>query len=124
AIWRASEHIFPALCLTSIVVVNACSHVGAGVITLGYNPGLLTAVLLFIPLGLTTYIWSLRTGLGSFREIAASLIWGVLGHVIMIAGIIASGGFRVFPETVYFASLVCWSVLPVFLYRQPTAEAI
>ncbi|MEO0509260.1 MAG: HXXEE domain-containing protein [Verrucomicrobiota bacterium] len=117
AIWRAPGHAFPALCLASIVVVNAVSHLGAAILTLGYNPGLLTTVLLFIPLGLSAYIWSLRSGSCKPREVAASLIWGLLGHVVMIVGMIASGSLGIFPESVYFVVLVVWSILPVFLFR-------
>ncbi|MEM9282857.1 MAG: HXXEE domain-containing protein [Verrucomicrobiota bacterium] len=117
-IWRAPQHLFPALCMASIVIVNAFSHIGAAVVTLGYNPGLLTAVTLFIPLGLTAYSRSLRNGQAKIGEVAASIVWGILAHIVMIAGMIATGWFRIIPESVYFVVLVSWSILPVFLYRR------
>ena len=124
AIWKANRHSFPALCLASIVWVNACSHVAAALLTIEYNPGLLTAVILFFPMGTAAYLWSLRCELVSVHEVIASLIWGGLAHVIMIAGLLASGWFHIFPERVYFALLVIWSILPVFLYRSKSAKAI
>lgn len=44
AIWRAPSHLFPALAMAGIVLVNAVSHIGAAVFRLEYNPGLWTAL--------------------------------------------------------------------------------
>ncbi|MEM6277843.1 MAG: HXXEE domain-containing protein [Verrucomicrobiota bacterium] len=121
AIWRGPRHNFPVFCLASIVVINALSHIAVGILASEYNPGLLTSIVLFLPLGLAAYLWTFRSASGNAREVLASILWGVLGHIIMIAGMIASGVYGIFPEVVYFCLLVAWSVLPVSLYRKRTA---
>ncbi|MEM8813773.1 MAG: HXXEE domain-containing protein [Pseudomonadota bacterium] len=118
AILRAPGHVFPALCMASIVVVNAVSHTGTAIAAAGYNPGLLTAVVLFLPLGLTLYVWIIRSGIAGVGEVGASLLWGFLAHVVMIAGMIASGWLHLIPEAAYFAVLIVWSTLPVLFYRR------
>ncbi|MGD1927199.1 MAG: HXXEE domain-containing protein [Paracoccaceae bacterium] len=118
AIWRAPDHVFPMLCLTAIVLVNAISHILAGVLRSAYNPGLLTAVLIFLPLAIAVYGLMLRTGAARIWCIAVSLVWGVLAHVVMVAGIIASGALHVIPEWSFFLALAIWSVLPIFLVQK------
>ncbi|MEM0922403.1 MAG: HXXEE domain-containing protein [Pseudomonadota bacterium] len=117
AIWRGASHVFPALCMASIVLVNAISHIGAAVSAGAYNPGLLTAAVVFIPLSIWVYVRLVRSGAASGLEAAASLLWGFLGHVVMILGIIASGWWMVVPELLFFAVLIAWSISPVFIFR-------
>ncbi|WP_179954192.1 HXXEE domain-containing protein [Denitrobaculum tricleocarpae] len=117
AIWRGPDQVFPTLCMAAIVVVNALTHLGAWSVRGDYNPGLLTASILFLPIGLTTYLWIFRSGVARWQAIAASLGWGGLAHVIMIGGMILSGWLQTISEITYFALLVGWSILPVFLFR-------
>ncbi|MEM8881583.1 MAG: HXXEE domain-containing protein [Pseudomonadota bacterium] len=112
AIWRGAARIFATLCMAAIVVVNAISHIAAGVVSSGYNPGLLTAVLVFLPVGGFVYATLLRTGRASVRLVLLSLLWGVLAHVIMIGGFLLLNRFDQLPELAYFAILVLWSIIP------------
>ncbi len=124
AILKARHRLFPALCMVSIVLVNAVSHVGMAIIRGGYNPGLLTAIVLFFPLSLAIYGQLLKTGIASRREVAASIGWGVVAHIIMFAGLLAAGYFHVIPEIGYFALLVIWSVVPCLVLRNHSPGAI
>lgn len=113
AIWRGgSKHIFATLCMAAIVVVNAVSHVGVVVARMSYNPGLLTAVLVFLPLGVFAYGALLRRGAASPRLVVASLAWGVLAHIIMIGGLVLMSWMPNANEVIYFAVLIGWSILP------------
>lgn len=123
-IWRGSDHVFATLCMAGIVVVNAASHIVAGIIGGGYNPGLLTGVVLFLPLGVAAYVWLLRAKLATVRLALASVLWAVLAHVIMIAGILAMNRFTWIPELAYFVALVVWSLLPAFLFSRPKQLSI
>ena len=114
AIWRGPQHVFAALCMASIVVVNAISHIGAALIAGSYNPGLLTGVVLFIPVGIGAYVWLGRVSKPPLRIIAASLAWGLVAHVLMISGVLAMYHFDQIPEVAYFAVLIAWSLLPAF----------
>lgn len=66
-----------------LTLVNAVPHIGAAVRMRGYNPGLVTAILLFVPAGLATAILvSRQPGVG--------LAWhlGALGFIIALHAII------------------------------------
>ena len=117
AIWRGPDQVFPTLCMAAIVVVNALTHLGAWSVGGDYNPGLLTASVLFLPIGLTAYLWIFRSGLARLQAIAASLGWGVLAHIIMIGGMILSGWQHTISEITYFALLIAWSTLPIFAFH-------
>ncbi|MEJ8563259.1 HXXEE domain-containing protein [Yoonia sp. GPGPB17] len=114
AIWRGSQNVFAALCMASIVVVNAVSHIGAALIARSYNPGLLTGVVLFLPVGIGAYVWLGRISKPPLRIIAASLAWGLMAHVLMISGVLAMSHFDQIPEVAYFVVLIAWSLLPAF----------
>ncbi|MEL6646402.1 MAG: HXXEE domain-containing protein [Pseudomonadota bacterium] len=114
AIWRGSQNVFAALCMASIVVVNAISHIGAALIAGSYNPGLLTGVVLFLPVGIGAYVWLRRISTPPLMIILASLAWGLIAHVLMIIGVLALNRFDQFPEVAYFAVLIAWSLLPAF----------
>ncbi|MEL7392071.1 MAG: HXXEE domain-containing protein [Pseudomonadota bacterium] len=115
-VWSAPRHIFPALAMMGIVLVNAIAHILNGVA--GYNPGLLTSVIVFLPLSGFQYFKSLRSGTATLKEVIDSLIWAVLAHVLMVVGLIAANWFNLFPESLYFALLISWSIVPVFLFRK------
>ncbi|MEM1106876.1 MAG: HXXEE domain-containing protein [Pseudomonadota bacterium] len=117
AIWRGSRHAFPTLCMAAIVLFNAFSHIAAGALRLAYNPGLVTSIVIFVPLAMAVYAMVLQAGQARRGLVVASLVWSALAHVIMVGGMIASGWFGAVPEPVYFAVLVAWSILPCLLFR-------
>ncbi|MEM9429242.1 MAG: HXXEE domain-containing protein [Pseudomonadota bacterium] len=119
AIWSAPRHMFPMLCMTSIVLVNAVSHTASAALSGAYNPGLLTSILLFFPLSIAAYLWSVRTGRARWTDVWLSILWGFLGHVVMIAGMILSGWFQVLPEPAYFVVLIAYAASPIALRRPP-----
>lgn len=123
ALWRGAAHIFPTLCIASIVVVNATSHLGTAIMSGTYNPGLFTSVVMFLPLGFIAYVSLYRARLTTWYSIVGSLIWSVLAHIIMVGGIILTSQFPMIPEHVYFASLIVWSILPITLF-QPNAKTV
>ncbi|MEO1700641.1 MAG: HXXEE domain-containing protein [Pseudomonadota bacterium] len=124
AVWRGGEHIFAAFCMAAIVVVNAISHIGAGLISGSYNPGLLTAILIFLPVGVGAYVLLARNPASTAALISASLIWGLTAHLIMIGGILAMSQISQLPESVYFAVLIAWSVLPACIFPNKAHDPI
>ncbi|MEO1134463.1 MAG: HXXEE domain-containing protein, partial [Cyanobacteria bacterium J06639_1] len=121
-IWRSPTYLFPALAMNGIVLVNAISHILSGVVNQSYNPGLLTAVLIFMPLAIAFYRNILLTNSMAKMQVVASLIWAVFAHVILISGLLAANWFRIIPESAYFAILVAWSVVPAFLFMTPVQQ--
>ncbi len=111
AVWRAPGHVFPTLAMAAIVLVNAVAHIASGLASFSYNPGLLTSVVLFLPGALLAY----RALGASRRLVILSLAWAVLAHVIMVAGMMASTWWGVIAPEAYFAALIIWSIVPVFV---------
>ncbi|MEL7217440.1 MAG: HXXEE domain-containing protein, partial [Pseudomonadota bacterium] len=87
-----------------------------------YNSGLLTSVVLFLPVGIGAYIWLGRVSKSPLRNIAASLAWGLIAHVLMISGVLALNQFNQIPESAYFAVLIAWSLVPAFILPNKLAE--
>lgn len=108
AIWQAPQRVFPTLALAAIVIINAFVHIAGGVFTLSYNPGLLTSILVFVPLATLTY---LRI---PARRVALllSIVWAILAHIIMGAGMMASTRWGLISPLTYYAVLIAWSVFP------------
>ncbi|MEM6318567.1 MAG: HXXEE domain-containing protein [Bacteroidota bacterium] len=117
AILRSPKHLFPLLAMASIIVVNAVVHILAGVVNFQYNPGLLTSVIIFVPI----YLWMIKKVKRHHKRskslIIGGLVWAFLAHVLMVGGLLVANWFMIIPELVYWILLVIWSVLPVLLYR-------
>lgn len=116
AVWRGCQHIFPTLCMAAIVLVNAISHIVIGTASLSYNPGLLTAVVVFLPVGGIVYGWLLRAKAATTALCGYSVLWALVGHVIMIGGLLLLARSDQPNEAAYFAILIAWSILPCFLF--------
>ena len=117
AIWRSPKHLFPLLAMNGIVLVNAISHILPGIFQKSYNPGLLTAIVIFLPLAIAFYRKVLFTKQYAKSQVIASIVWAILAHVILITGLLSTNWFELIPSEVYFAVLVVWSVIPAFLFN-------
>ncbi|MEM1139543.1 MAG: HXXEE domain-containing protein [Pseudomonadota bacterium] len=115
AIVAGRKRMFAPLAMAAIVLVNAVVHIGAGLGSLSYNPGLLTSVFVFVPLSLWVYRRFLQDGLVSRTQIALSLAWAVGAHIVMVAGMIGANWHNLYPEWVYFLALIVWSLLPALI---------
>ncbi|MEM9923425.1 MAG: HXXEE domain-containing protein, partial [Cyanobacteria bacterium P01_D01_bin.50] len=117
AIWRSPKHLFPALAMNGIVLINAISHIFPGILKQSYNPGLLTAIVIFLPLAIAFYRKVLFINPGAKLQVIASIIWAILAHGILITGLLLANWFELIPEKIYFIVLVLWSVIPAFLFN-------
>ena len=111
AIWQAPERTFPTLALAAIVIVNGIVHIAGSILTLKYNPGLLTSVLIFVPFAILAYMVIPARRAVTFLSVA----WAVSAHIIMAIGMMASTWWGLISPPVYYAILVAWSVLPLAL---------
>ncbi|MEL6416753.1 MAG: hypothetical protein AAFQ15_17620 [Pseudomonadota bacterium] len=72
---------------------------------------MLTSIVVFLPLSIAAYIW-----IGAPKgRVVASIVWAILGHVIMGLGLMASGVWGAITPQAYYALLVGWSLLPGLL---------
>ncbi|MEM8847516.1 MAG: HXXEE domain-containing protein [Bacteroidota bacterium] len=119
AVLQSPKRVFPLVAMASIVLINGIVHIVAAIPKLQYNPGLLTSLVLFIPL----YFWFTRyiRHIGNYKVlIICGLIWGFLAHVIMVAGLLLANWFEMIPEHLYWFVLVAWSFVPVQILRRTT----
>ncbi len=124
AILRSPTHVFPAIAMASIIIVNGIVHIIAGLATLTYNPGLLTSLLIFVPIYLLFARYMIPIDAAYRSQLIAGLIWAFLAHIIMVGGLLAANWFHLFPEVVYFLLLITWSLTPLALYLQPPSSNI
>ncbi|MEM6651212.1 MAG: HXXEE domain-containing protein [Pseudomonadota bacterium] len=109
AIWQAPERRFPSLALAAIVLVNALVHIAGSIVTVSYNPGLLTSILVFLPIA----FWAYLRLAGKRNLVLLSLAWAVLAHIIMGLGMMASTWWGLIAPLSYYFVLVVWSLVPL-----------
>ncbi|MEL6866171.1 MAG: HXXEE domain-containing protein, partial [Bacteroidota bacterium] len=73
AIWRSPKHLFPLIAMASIIIVNGLVHILAGLAKLQYNPGVLTSIIIFIPL----YIWFVKFLMRQSPKYKPQIIGGI-----------------------------------------------
>ena len=66
----------------TVVLINGAVHALASVVTVSYSPGLISGLLLYIPLGAIT-LGRARASVNR-RTFRAGLIVGVLMHVVVV----------------------------------------
>ncbi|MEM1125788.1 MAG: HXXEE domain-containing protein [Bacteroidota bacterium] len=120
AMVRSRYHLFPAMAMSAIALVNGITHILGGLLAVAYNPGLLTSVLLFVPLPMAFYQRLIRRQPALRKQVISSMIWAVLAHVLMVGGMLAANLFNVIPEELYFGLLIGWSAVPMALFRGAT----
>ncbi|MEM1113051.1 MAG: HXXEE domain-containing protein [Pseudomonadota bacterium] len=122
AIESAGTRRFPVLAMNGIILVNAITHIVAAIIQQAYNPGLLSAALLFVPFALWFYHRALVVDGVPAQQAVASVIWALLAHVLMVGGLLGANWLRWYPEFLYFVALVLWSLVPLALFRGSTGQ--
>lgn len=77
---------WPAIALSyfSVPAINAFAHIAPALATGDYNPGLLTAVLLFLPLSLWALWIALRRPDLGWRMVAATIAGGIAIHAVLM----------------------------------------
>jgi hypothetical protein len=75
------------LMAVSVMTVNALTHIGAALAQGAYNPGLATALVLFVPVGIGASWMLVRLEKGRGLSVVLATLYGVLLHLILLAGI-------------------------------------
>jgi len=83
------RHPLVGLTLYGVIFINAVGHIVSGLVTgTFYNPGLLTALLLFLPLSVwVAYALFGRNGL-SYKALTFLIAWGIVAHAILAISIV------------------------------------
>ncbi|MEL7475146.1 MAG: HXXEE domain-containing protein, partial [Cyanobacteria bacterium J06555_12] len=116
AIFTATNRIFPSLAMAGIMLVNAVAHVANAVATMSYNSGLVTSIILFLPLSIVFFWHAYRAGTASTKLLLAAVMWGFLGHVMLFGGLFAANVNGIVPVPVYYIALIAWGVVPTLAF--------
>jgi len=118
AVLRSPKHLFPFFAMAGIMLINGLVHLVSGITKFQYNPGLLTSIVLFIPL----YFWTMKQARHRVSRykiyLVTGIIWAFLAHVIMVAGLLLANWYGVFSEPLYWVVLVVWSIVPSALFKE------
>ena len=83
------RHPLVGLTLYSVISTNGVVHIAGALATGRYNPGLLTAVLIFVPLSVWAgYALFGKRGL-SYKAMSFLIVWGVAAHAAVAGSIFA-----------------------------------
>jgi hypothetical protein len=66
----------------TVILINALAHVGASILTRSYSPGLISGLLLYIPLGTITLLRARQRV--NRRTLRAGLIVGFVMHMFVV----------------------------------------
>jgi Protein of unknown function with HXXEE motif len=77
------------VCLATVILINGLSHTTSAVLRVEYNPGLVTGLLIFIPLGAAILFYLSKRMRG--RRYLGALVVGVLIHGVIFL-LAATGG--------------------------------
>jgi hypothetical protein len=72
----------------SVPLVNAVSHIGSAVVHHAYNPGVVTSVVLFLPLGAWTVRSCLRARVLAPRQVPLIFMAGGALHAVLIGSLV------------------------------------
>lgn len=76
-----------AACAWGIPLVNAVSHVGSAVVHRAYNPGVLTSLILFVPLTAWMLRTVIRSGAVDRINVPRIVATGVATHAVLLASL-------------------------------------
>ena len=89
AAWLSRRHVLVGLAIYGVMSVNVVAHVAGGLVAGSiYNPGWLTATLLFLPL--TAWMVHALFGRGGLRDGALVFLagWGIALHLILAGSLV------------------------------------
>ncbi|MEP7120716.1 MAG: HXXEE domain-containing protein [Byssovorax sp.] len=77
-----------AACAWGIALVNAVTHIGSAIAHLAYNPGLLTSVVLFVPMSAWMLHTVLKAGVVERRRVPRIFATGVALHAVLLGSLL------------------------------------
>ncbi len=107
------ERPFVVVCAAAVVAANAIAHLVPAALGLGYNPGLVPAVVLFLPVG-GWALWVARTRWGVSRSaLGLAIAWAALGHALLGGLAFLGYGRGLMPTWLYPVALAAFASLPL-----------
>lgn len=123
AIHLSPSRIFPALAMAGLMAINGLVHIFRAVTSLEYNPGLLTSIVVFLPLSLSFFGALRKSGHVSTGLIVNAVAWGFACHLVLFAAFAASV-IGVFPFAAFYAFVIAVGFSPALLFRSKKTRQI
>lgn len=118
AMWGGERARFAGLAAVGIPLVNGWVHIASAVIHQAYNPGLLTSIVLFVPMCIVYFRTLAAQGRFLRRDLAFSVVYGLMGHVLLMGLAVATNAYNAIPQWSYPVLLGIYAVLPACLDYQ------
>jgi hypothetical protein len=80
-LWR--DYPVPSLSIAGLLLVNALIHVAGSLRAKAYAPGLVTAVILYIPLSLAVFVIAAKESFVSTQGLVVAMALGFVYHILL-----------------------------------------
>lgn len=84
AVWGHRRFIWPGLAAAGLVLTNGILHIGIALWREEYNPGVGSAIVLFLPVALLYFRFVWRHCGVSWRGIAGGVLFGAAEHALLV----------------------------------------
>ena len=111
----AERRPFVAACYLGVIPSNAAAHIVSALIFREYNPGLFTAVALFLPFSFFYYRKAISTGYITANQGVASFIYGALFHPFLVLMMLPMYVQHDYPTILYPLSLILYVLFPLVI---------
>jgi hypothetical protein len=81
-LWR--DYPVPSLSIAGLLLVNALIHVAGSLRAKAYAPGLVTAVILYVPLSLAAFVIAAKESFVSTQGLVVAMALGFLYHILLL----------------------------------------
>lgn len=115
AAWLGRKHPVVAVGMSGELFFNALSHIVPLISGVGYTPGTLVAIVVFLPVSLWTFYACFGKGKLSWKVLATIIGIAIASHLLLMvsiqlfkAGIIGDVGIVVFQVFIAIATLLMW----------------
>ena len=90
AIWGGRHLTWPGLAAAGLVLINGLFHIGIAINRWEYNPGLVSSIVLFLPMSVL-YLRNIPAACGlGWQAIIGSILFGIISHMLLATLISAS----------------------------------
>jgi hypothetical protein len=105
------RNILVSACALAIPFVNALAHLAAALLHGTYNSGVLTALVLFLPLCIWTYAQLFRVGVLDAKRLGVVIFSGVVMHAVLLGSLLARASGL--PEAAFLSLNVANGLVPL-----------
>ena len=91
AAWFGSRRPFIGAAMNALLLTNGIVHIVAGIRAGGYNPGLASSLVIFLPVSIWIYRLWIRKNILKVAHVPVSIACGVLIHVVLMGSLKAAG---------------------------------